>query len=112
MWKVPVPRMDPITDRVVRSPLRMAGTSLRLLPKTSPDSRDILGKGKGGNMKRTIAVLMGLLILLLCSTTVWAQVTAQISGTVKDQTGAVLPGVEVTASNTGTGVSRTAVTNE
>ena len=28
----------------------------------------------------------------------WAQATAQISGTVRDQSGAVLPGVEVTAS--------------
>src|SRR5438093_4139731 len=63
-------------------------------------------------MKRTNTVLAGLVILVLCSTVAWAQVTAQISGTVKDQSGAVLPGVEVTATNTGTGVSRNAVTNE
>jgi hypothetical protein len=63
-------------------------------------------------MKRTLAVLIGLLSFVLCSTAVWAQVTAQISGTVKDQSGAVLPGVEVTVTNTGTGVSRAAVTNE
>src|SRR5262247_2560700 len=63
-------------------------------------------------MKRTLAVLIGLLSFVLCSTAGWAQVTAQISGTVKDQSGAVLPGVEVTATNTGTGVSRAAVTNE
>src|SRR5262245_12119542 len=44
--------------------------------------------------------------------TVWAQATAQISGTVRDQTGAVLPGVEVTATQTDTGIARTAVTNE
>jgi hypothetical protein len=42
----------------------------------------------------------------------WAQATAQITGTVKDQTGAVLPGVEVTATQTDTGIARTAVTNE
>src|SRR5215471_7735359 len=42
----------------------------------------------------------------------WAQATAQISGTVKDQSGAVLPGVEVTATQTDTGISRSAVTNE
>ena len=41
-----------------------------------------------------------------------AQGTAQISGTVKDQSGAVLPGVEVTATNIDTGVSRMTVTNE
>src|SRR5881398_815399 len=42
----------------------------------------------------------------------WAQATAQISGSVKDQSGAVLPGVEITATQTGTGIARTTVTNE
>src|SRR5213594_1544105 len=42
----------------------------------------------------------------------WAQVTAQISGTVKDASGAVLPGVEVTATQTATGAMRSAVSNE
>src|ERR1041385_5976679 len=41
-----------------------------------------------------------------------AQATAQISGTVKDQSGAVLPGVEVTATQTETAISRMTVTNE
>src|SRR5256885_4139889 len=41
-----------------------------------------------------------------------AQATAQISGTVKDQSGGVLPGVEVTATQTDTGIARSAVTNE
>jgi hypothetical protein len=43
---------------------------------------------------------------------VWAQATAQISGTAQDQSGAVLPGVEVTATQIDTGVSRMTVTNE
>ncbi len=64
-------------------------------------------------MKRNvIAIVSGLLVSVLCSATVWAQSTAQISGTVKDQSGAVLPGVEVTATQTGTGIARNAVTNE
>src|SRR5881397_2779004 len=50
--------------------------------------------------------------LSLVSVQVWAQATAQISGTVKDQSGAVLPGVEVTATQTETGVARMTVTNE
>src|SRR6185295_3278259 len=68
---------------------------------------------KGGCV-RSIFFLMwgGFLVLTLASGMVWAQATAQISGTVKDQTGAVLPGVEVTATQTETGVARTAVTNE
>ena len=42
----------------------------------------------------------------------WAQATAQISGVARDQSGAVLPGVEVTASQTATGINRMTVTNE
>src|SRR2546426_9530185 len=64
-------------------------------------------------MKR---ILIGFVVIVLVSaltcTGVWAQATAQISGTVRDQTGAVLPGVEVTATQTDTGIARTAVTNE
>ena len=38
--------------------------------------------------------------------------TADIVGTVKDPTGAVLPGVSMTVKNTGTGLTREIVTNE
>ncbi|HYR44374.1 MAG TPA: carboxypeptidase-like regulatory domain-containing protein [Terriglobia bacterium] len=41
-----------------------------------------------------------------------AQSTAQVTGTIKDQTGAVLPGVEVTVTQSDTGFKRSAVTNE
>src|SRR5438094_10664766 len=57
-------------------------------------------------------VLNGFVISLLSCSSIWAQATAQISGTVKDQSGAVLPGVEVTATQTDTGIARSAVTNE
>src|SRR5437016_3917102 len=65
-------------------------------------------------MKRiSVCVFAWLLVCALTAATVWAQATtAQISGTVKDQTGAVLPGVEITASQTATGAKRTAVSNE
>jgi carboxypeptidase family protein/TonB-dependent receptor-like protein len=64
-------------------------------------------------MKRTfVFVLSALLILDLTCAMLWAQATAQISGTAKDQSGAVLPGVEVTVTQTETGVARSAVTNE
>src|SRR5256884_1468486 len=43
---------------------------------------------------------------------VWAQATAQIAGSVRDQSGAVLPGAEVTVTQTETGAARAAVTNE
>jgi hypothetical protein len=51
-------------------------------------------------------------MLTLGSTMVWGQATAQVSGTVKDQSGAVLPGVEITVTQTETAVSRNAITNE
>ena len=56
--------------------------------------------------------LIGQLIFALTCTAVWAQSTAQISGTVKDQTGAVLPGVEVSMSQADTGLKRTSLTDE
>jgi len=52
-----------------------------------------------------------LLSLLSCAG-LWAQATAQISGGVKDQSGAVLPGVEIRVTQTETGITRDAVTNE
>ncbi len=52
------------------------------------------------------------LTLVLAPGVLWAQSTAQISGAVADQSGAVLPGVEVTVTQTETGISRTTVTNE
>src|SRR4026207_2243130 len=64
-------------------------------------------------MRRILYVVLGgLFFSLFTCCMAWAQATAQISGTVKDQTGAVLPGVEVTATQTETGIARTAVTNE
>src|SRR5438876_4329215 len=42
----------------------------------------------------------------------WAQATAQISGAVKDSSGAVLPGAEITVIQTDTGVSRMTISNE
>src|SRR5438552_14539423 len=67
----------------------------------------------GRNMKRILVVFCGgLLAAALLASTAWAQATAQINGTVKDSTGAVLPGVEITAVQTATGIARTTVTNE
>ena len=64
-------------------------------------------------MNRLVLALVNLLIVsVFASAAAWGQATAQISGTVKDQSGAVLPGVEVTATQTGTGIVRSTVTNE
>ena len=58
---------------------------------------------------RYVAVT-GILVLVV-SASVWAQATAELNGTVTDESGAVLPGVTVTATQTDTGVTRTAVTD-
>src|ERR1051326_5079222 len=64
-------------------------------------------------MKRIIlGLFMGCLALVANCTQVWAQATAQISGTAKDRTGVVLPGVEITATQTETGATRNTITNE
>src|SRR5215472_6461973 len=55
---------------------------------------------------------IALLISVCAATNVWAQATAQISGTARDQSGAVLPGVDIKATQTETGVTRDTVTNE
>jgi hypothetical protein len=64
-------------------------------------------------MKSTCICLgIALLVGALCCIDAKAQATAQISGTVRDQSGAVLPGVEVTARQTETGIARTTISNE
>ena len=64
-------------------------------------------------MKRQIwiSMLAGLLFSgVTC--TVWAQSTAQINGSVRDQSGALLPGAEITVTQTDTGLTRNVLTNE
>ena len=58
-------------------------------------------------MKRILAQLAVVSILCLgCCAGVFAQATSQISGTVKDTSGAVVAGAEITVTQTDTGVSR------
>ncbi len=63
-------------------------------------------------MKRVLFLLSILLVCVMACVNAWGQATAQISGAVRDQSGAVLPGVEVAATQTDTGIKRTALTNE
>src|SRR5262245_21317455 len=61
----------------------------------------------GGFHVRTIFVVLACLVICVPA---FAQSVAQIIGTVKDSTGAVLPGVDVKVTQTDTGVSRTTIT--
>ena len=55
--------------------------------------------------------LAALLLFSSIGGAVWAQVTASIVGTVKDMSGGVLPGAQVTVKQTETGLTRTAATD-
>src|SRR5262249_59725665 len=64
-------------------------------------------------MRRVVVGLWtAVLVCVLGCNLLWGQATAQISGTVTDSSGAVLPGVEITARQTETGIARTTITNE
>ena len=52
------------------------------------------------------------LLLLGVSNSAFAQVNAVLTGTVSDASGALIPGVEVTAKNVNTGITETRLTNE
>jgi Carboxypeptidase regulatory-like domain len=64
-------------------------------------------------MKRSYVVrLVWLLLLLVFSTrnTTAQEITGSITGVVADSSGALIPGVKVTVTNTGTNVSKEVVT--
>jgi hypothetical protein len=64
-------------------------------------------------MKRFATFLViALLVSFLSCAQAWAQASAQISGVVKDPSGAVLPGAEITATQMETGIARMTVSNE
>src|SRR2546427_8366941 len=63
---------------------------------------------------RSVFLVPILIVILIFASTVasFAQITsATISGTIKDQTGAVLPGVDVVVKNVDTGLTRSIVTD-
>ena len=64
--------------------------------------------------RKTLCSIASVVFLTILVTTVpaWAQkATAELNGRVTDSSGAVLPGVTVTATQTATGLERTAVTD-
>src|SRR5215469_9174762 len=56
-------------------------------------------------------LLLGALLFLVCGQFSHAQTTAQLTGTVTDATGAVVPGAQVTLTDEATAVSRTIQSN-
>src|SRR5262245_14952277 len=78
--------------------------------KISQKTRRFRLFSKGADMRRTI---FAAIILLLLSAVGFSQSTnATVGGTVQDASGAFIPGVTVTATNTATGIVTTVVSNE
>jgi len=63
-------------------------------------------------MKKQLALAAALAVILLAAAANAQVATGTISGTVRDNTGAVLPGVTVVVQNQDTGISRTVLSNE
>src|SRR5579864_6392943 len=63
-----------------------------------------LGGWRGPMKLRLHSAFAVTLLFCLLSSTVFGAVTGRISGTVKDPTGAVVPGAEITAHETQTGI--------
>jgi hypothetical protein len=63
---------------------------------------------------KNISIMAAAALLLVISLPLQtsAQVSASVGGTVSDSTGALIPGVEVTATNVNTGITTTRLTNE
>src|SRR5438552_8624970 len=75
------------------------------------ESPAVIDRGYGSILGGPMSVFgkylrVALMISLFAGTgNVWAQATAQISGTARDQSGAVLPGVEIRATQAETGMA-------
>src|SRR5262245_4426302 len=68
---------------------------------------------RGGEMRLfRFGMVIAILFYVTAPAPATAQATAQVTGTVRDASGAVLPGVQVMATQTETGNSRMTVTNE
>jgi Carboxypeptidase regulatory-like domain len=59
-----------------------------------------------------VCLVVGVPSLLSCRSIHHGTGNGSISGTARDQSGAVLPGVEITATQTDTGIARSTITNE
>src|SRR5215510_7141230 len=59
-----------------------------------------------------VGVVVVLLCAVVCNVAFSQSQNARLGGTVSDSSGALIPGVEVTSTNDGTGITTTVVTNE
>ena len=78
----------------------------------NPSPRIVTTEMGGHNVMTRVARAFSIVALVvLFNAPAWAQATAELNGRVTDSSGAVLPGVTVTATQTATGLVRTVVTD-
>src|SRR5437773_4068103 len=63
-------------------------------------------------MRKGLLSAVALLCLVLCTHSFSQTSNATLGGTISDATGALIPGVTITATNTGTGIVTTVLSNE
>src|SRR5467141_3730895 len=80
--------------------------------KLSLTSGSCLPRGRGYTMRRCQMAAIALLCFALSTLTFSQTSNATLGGTVSDATGALIPGVAITATNTGTGIVTNVLTNE
>src|SRR6184192_256680 len=66
----------------------------------------------GNHMRGPVWAAVFLLCFVMSANAIAQSSNAALGGTVADPSGAVIPGVEITATNTGTGVASTTISNE
>src|SRR6266850_547808 len=66
----------------------------------------------GGNLMKHFTLGASLLLTLVISANAFGQATTTLSGTVQDSSGALIPGVDISAVNNGTGVETKAISND
>jgi hypothetical protein len=69
-------------------------------------------QGWGNMTKKLVCAAVALLCLVLSVNGFGQSINASVGGTVADPSKALIPGVTITATNTGTGIANTTVTNE
>jgi hypothetical protein len=98
-------------NNLISLPVRMYGLD-NFLTFENRHSTAVYRRQLEAEMNRFVSVTVLLLLALLPANVFGQSANATVSGTVADATGALIPGVTVTATNTQTGVVTTVFSNE
>jgi hypothetical protein len=84
----------------------------RSLPATAPSQRRVAARLRNRYASRYTAILPLLAVLLALHAVLWGATTGSISGTVKDPSGAVIPGATLIVTNTAMGIQHKVTTDD